>query len=376
MRVVRKHRFKSLNRASPCYFIINKLRVIGKSQSITILSGNLLEGVFSSKELMRVEYKPEELLRVPRLVGREYRVLRLVEGHKRVTHQQAQGLLREGLSLEKGALDLREPLRQLDLEYLFDFGVSGPLHVPTASLVDLLGGLDLDRLLALAAHDLGVVDLWLLGRDRSLIDLLLFEFESGLTHDELLLFGDGGSLLLELEDAGHDVDEHAALEEGLACVVLEAHDGDAGVEDLLGVADAVDEVAVAGEERDRLDVGAEGVVDEVDGDGHVHLRLHLPLDLLLATATTLRRLLLVLPDVDVDVSVGLLEDFLVEATALRVGLLVLARHEADRVKLVPRDLLEEPQQRVEGGRRVHRVVQILQADLKVRTVYYQHVLRT
>lgn len=86
----------------------------------------------------------------------------------------------------------------------------------------------------------------------------------------------------------HHVNEHPALEQRLPGIILKAHDHDLHAQALLRVADAVNEVTITRKQRNALDVGAEGVIYQVNGDCHVNLRLNFPFDLFFATAATLR----------------------------------------------------------------------------------------
>lgn len=121
---------------------------------------------------------------------------------------------------------------------------------------------------------------------RSLLHYYLFLSSLG-SHDSRLL-GEVGSLLLQGDDLLHDVDEHAALQEGLPRVVLKAHYHHLHAQPLLRVPDAVYEVTVTREKSDTLDIRTQGVVYQVNGYCYVHLGLHFPLDLFLAATSALR----------------------------------------------------------------------------------------
>lgn len=102
------------------------------------------------------------------------------------------------------------------------------------------------------------------------------------------MFGQVSPLLLQYDNLLHHVDEHAALEQWLPCIILKAHDHDLHAEALLCVADTVNEVAISREQSNALNVRAECVIYQVNRDRYVYLRLYLPLYLLLTPATTLR----------------------------------------------------------------------------------------
>jgi hypothetical protein len=102
------------------------------------------------------------------------------------------------------------------------------------------------------------------------------------------LLGEVGSLLLQRDDLLHDVDEHAALQEGLPRVVLKAHYHHLHAQPLLRVPNAVYEVTVTREKSDTIDIRTQGVVYQVNGYCYVHLGLYFPFNLFLAAASALR----------------------------------------------------------------------------------------